>query len=152
MSFAVHTYSPADVNIMIAGYKISGWNSASVQHLAPKFKIIRGIRGKSTRVRNTDTSATVTIAIDQNSVSNALLEEIAIQDFYSGNGRLSVLISDPYGTGLFYSAEAFIEDKPSYTLEGEANDRSWVLHCMSSQTEGEGKLGGMIGSVLSAIF
>lgn len=153
MSLAVYTYSPSDVNIIISGHKVSGWNSVSVQHLAPTFKVIRGIRGKNTRVRNTDTSASVTIAIDQNSVSNSVLESVAMQDAATGNGRLSILISDPNGSGMFYSDTAFIEATPNYTLEGEANDRGWIFHCLSSQSGGDGgKLGGLVGSVLSAIF
>lgn len=152
-SFEVFTYSPRDINLIISGHKVVGWNSIRVSLMSPSFRVIKGIRGKNTRVRDVDSSATVALSLDQTSVSNSLLEQIAFQDKQTGNGRLSVSLSNPHGSEMFFSDTAFIEGKSDIMFEGEITGREWVIHCLQSdQSSGSDKLGGMIGSILGGLF
>ena len=100
--------------------------------------MIKGIRGKNTRVRNIDSSAIVSLEIDQNSISNSVLNQVVSKDRELGTGRLSISITDPYGAEKFYSDSAFLEGLPSYSLEAESGDRQWNVHC--SETSGRWKL------------
>lgn len=153
MSLEVFTYSPNDVNLLISGHKIIGWNKIVVEMLHPTFRIIKGIRGKNTRVRDRDSSARVVLSIDQTSVSNSILQQIAVQDKTTGNGRLSVALSNPYGSEVFYSDTGYLEDKADYNFEGEIGNREWTIMCLQSDYAGSSdQLGGLIGSILGGGF
>ena len=112
-SFTVNTYSPKDVVLTVSGYQFTGWDSISITRSAKGFNTIRGIRGKNTRVRNTDTSATITISLLQSSQGNDVLSSIHEQDLAFGTGRIVLMLKDNSGRSVFASNEAFVTSFPT---------------------------------------
>ena len=128
----VMTYSPSDVIITFGGYVLENWDSVSVKRSSPSFKIVKGIRGKNTRVRTQNTSAELTLTLPITSVANAVLGEIVYKDELYGTGRLSITIKDVQGFEVFYSSEAYVEKPADKEYGPEMSSRAWTIHCLSS--------------------
>lgn len=152
MNLSVFTYSPSDVKINISGHIISGWNKCTIEYTEPSYRIIRGIRGRNTRVKNHDSSSIITLELEQTSLSNSVLEEIEIGDRMYGTGRLTISIIDSNGNVKFQSNTGFISRAAPVVFDADATDRVWeisTLDCIASG--GTSGLGDAIGSLLSGI-
>ena len=128
----IYTYSPTEVDLIVAGYNVKGWNSIAVSRSATAFTLVRGIRGKNTRVRNRDTSAVIFIDVARTSPVNTVFSEVVRQDLIYGTGRLEILLKDKYGTSLYSSNEAFIDKHPDDAFTTELNNRRWTITCQST--------------------
>lgn len=133
-SFTVQTYSPKDVILTVGGYQLTGWQSISVSRSVKGFTVIRGIRGKNTRVKNVDTSATITLSLLQTAQGNDVLSYIHELDLEEGTARISLLLKDRSGRSVFSSNEAFITGYPTATFSGQFEYRNWELFCQSTGT------------------
>lgn len=133
-SFTVNTYSPKDVILTLSGYQFTGWETITISRSVKGFNTIRGIRGKNTRVRNTDTSATITLSLLQSSQGNDVLSSIHEQDLAFGTGRIVLMLKDNSGRSVFSSNEAFITGFPSSTFSGQFEYRSWEIFAQSTST------------------
>jgi len=80
-SFSVETYSASDVKLSIGGYIITGWDNLSINRRVKAFTPVYGIRGKNTRVKNVDSSATITVTLIQTAQSNDVLSAILTISF-----------------------------------------------------------------------
>ena len=150
---SLFTYSSKEVTLVIGGYTITGWEKISVSRNAPAFVPIRGIRGKNTRVRNTDTSATFSIPLLQTSMGNDVFSQIHTLDIERGTGRLEITLKDSSGTGVFGSSEAYIVDYPVVAYSGNFEYRVWTIFAQSTSTYnvgGNGKVDNIFSSILSA--
>lgn len=147
----VFTYSPSEVQLTFGGYTVTGWQSITITRSVDAFKPIRGIRGKHTRVRNADTSCTITIPLLQTSMSNDVFSSIHELDIQKATGRIELTISDLKGTSVFSSREAYILGYPEVTYSGEFEYRQWKLFC---QTTGSYTVGGnaQIVNIFGGIF
>ena len=130
----VFCYDPAQVQLTFGGYTITGWQSISIARSVDAFKPIRGIRGKHTRVRNADTSCTISIPLLQTSMGNDVLSRIHELDLVNGTGRIELTISDLGGTSVFNSVEAYILGYPEVVYSGEFEYRQWRIFCQSTNT------------------
>ena len=133
-SFTVNTYSPKDVILTLSGYQFTGWSTLSITRSVKGFSLVRGIRGKNTRVRNPDTSATVTISLIQSSQGNDVLSDIHQQDLTFGTGRITLMLKDSSGRSVFHSDESFITGFPTATFSGQFEYRNWEIFCQSTST------------------
>ena len=102
-SFTVQTYSPKDVILTIGGYQLTGWQSVNISRSVKGFNVIRGIRGKNTRVPNVDTSATITISLLQTAQGNEVLSRIHELDLDAGTARIALMLKDRSGRSVFLS-------------------------------------------------
>ena len=127
-----NTYSPAEVDIIIAGTPITAWDSVTITQESPTFRTVKGIRGKNTRVRVNNTSAVLEIEVDQTSDANALFTEILKKDIETGNGRIELIIKDGLNTDLFTSDQAYVSGPPVKTFRGETSTRTWRIECLKS--------------------
>lgn len=123
----VHTYSPADISVTICGHRITGVLSVALEWSAPPFKLVRGIRGQNTRVKNLDTSAILYLELLQTSMSNEVLFEIIRQDKVYGTGRLLVALSDTGGNFQMQSEQAFVLQFPNYEFTDDFTPRVWEI-------------------------
>lgn len=128
----VQVYSPGDVVVTFGGYVLEEWESIEVQRVAEAFRMIRGIRGKNTRVRTNNTAADITITVPITSRANAVFSEIAQLDEATGNGRLEITIKDTSGFEVFTTTEGFVERQATVSYTKNSPDRTWVIHCMNS--------------------
>lgn len=133
--FNVATYSPTQVTLTFGGYPLSGWDTISLQKNQPGYTAVRGIRGKNTRYKNSDTSATISFSCLQTGDANDLMSEIHREDLRLGTGRISLTLKDGSGSTLFHSDEAFIVDFPQTTFSGQFEYRVWTIYCLSSQAD-----------------
>jgi len=133
-SFTVNTYSPKDVILTIGGYQVTGWQSITVSRTVKGFNVIRGIRGKNTRVANVDTSATITISLLQTSQGNDVLSYIHELDLEEGTARIALMLKDRSGRSVFSSNEAFITGYPTASFSGQFEYRNWELFAQTTAT------------------
>lgn len=133
-SFTVNTYSPKDVILTIGGYQMTGWDTIVVNRSVKGFSVVRGIRGKNTRVRNTDSSATIGISLLQSSQGNDVMSDIHQQDLVNGTGRLALTLKDNSGRSVFSSNEAFIVGFPASRFSGQFEYRDWEIFAQSTDT------------------
>lgn len=149
----IFTYSPREVQLIIAGYKVSGWESITLTRAVDGFTPVRGIRGKNTRVRNTDTSATLTVPVMQTELSNEVLNSIHSQDLQLGSGRLEITLKDGSGTSVFSSNEGYILGYPAITYSGGIEYREWRIFCQTTSTfEVGSNVESGVGDILSSGF
>lgn len=164
MSFNVNTYSPSDVTLAFGGYPLTGWNTISLRKNAPGFSAVRGIRGKNTRYRNTDTSATLSFSCLQTGEANDILSDIHREDLRTGSARISLTLKDGSGSSIFHSSEGFIVDFPEVVYSDGFEYRVWTIYCLSSEADWNvggnlspsdslfSKVTNFVGDTLTSIF
>ena len=148
---AVYTYSPEAVIFTFGGYVLSGWRDIKILRNSKPYTQVKGIRGKSTRIRNPDTSALVSISCIQTGTANAVLSEIVNQDMNLGTGRIELQIKDLSGETLFNSQEAYISGFPEVVFGAVIEYRMWEIVCNTSSLV----VGGNVStdnSVFSKVF
>ncbi|MNQ04628.1 hypothetical protein D3C85_173460 [compost metagenome] len=128
----VFEYSPQQVNLIIAGYKFSGWQSIRIARRMKTFQPVYGIRGKNTRVKNRDTSCVITLPLLQTSQGNDVLSEIHRLDGERLTGRLTITLKDLSGQSVFSSIEAYVDGYPEVAYSGDMEYRVWTLILQSS--------------------
>ncbi len=150
----VFTYRPGEVTLSVCGYVVEGWTSLSVQRHTPVYRQVRGIRGKNTRVRMTDTSGTFKIAINQTSITNNVFSELVQLDSKTGTTRLEIVLKDNSGSSLFSSVTAYIEGFPDGNFSASQGDRTWTILCDSMDSYfigGNAEQGVDFASILSKL-
>src|SRR5690554_2179517 len=94
------TFSPEDVNLLINGFELTGFDSESFIEVIPNsdyFRHIPGIRGKHSRKRLRDRSGTVRVRIMQTHPDNEILTRIVQADDFNYTGLLNITIVDVGG-------------------------------------------------------
>ena len=141
----VYTYSPSEILLNISGYTITGFDRIAVQRNSPPFKQIKGIRGQNTRVRNRDTSCTVTVDLLQTALANDVLSELLDKDLQTNSVRLSFSLTDTLGNSKIESSECYVSTFPEVVFSNDIQLRRWTLTCLSTDTfntGGSARLGG----------
>lgn len=132
MPAQVKTYKPSDLKLIIAGsYQVGGIVSISLT-FPERYKIVKGIKGQHTRVRNRDTSCVIAVELLQTSVSNDILSDIVSQDILTGKGRLSISVQDVAGTSRFETSNAFISSYPQTNYSTELSTRTWTFQMLDT--------------------
>lgn len=132
MPSAVKTYTPSDVSLTIAGYRVGGVVSMSMTFPAERFKIVQGIKGHNVRVRNLDTSCILNVELLQTSIMNDLFTNILSQDLTTGLGRFEINIEDLNGTTKVQSVNAYISTFPETRFSNNLETRSWTIHMLNT--------------------
>lgn len=151
---SLFTYSPKQVIFSVGGYTLTGWQNVSVARSVQGFNPIRGIRGKNTRVQNSDTSATFTISLLQTSMGNDTLSRIHALDLERGTGRLDIILKDKSGTSVYGSSEAYILGYPETMNSGGFEYRVWRIFAQSTTTYtvgGNGQINNIFDSLVSKV-
>ena len=128
----VLTYVPSNVILVISGWQVRGWNEISVARNTPGFKQIRGIRGKNTRTRVQDTSATLTIRVPQTENMNEVMSAIHDADLEEGTARLEIMLAEVTGNSFFSTATGYITAYPELAYSGDMSERVWTIVCDES--------------------
>lgn len=162
--FDVRTYSPTDVTLTFGGYILRGWNTMSIQRNVDNYTLVRGIRGKNTRIRNPDNSAVIRFSCLQTEEANDVMSAIFGTDYYTGSARIALTLKDASGNSVFSSSEAFISGFPEAVFSDGFEYRIWTIHCLTTEpgytvggnTRPESKLFNkateFIGDTLDSIF
>lgn len=156
--FEINTYSPDSVDLIIAGYKVFGWDNITLQRTKQGFTPYEGIRNKSSRTRNTTTSATLSLSIIQSCPVNDVLSKVHDLDLQYGTGRLVITLKDKSGRSLFSTNDAFITGYPAAAYTSELEYRVWNIYCgtttwiLGGNTTPETKLFDNIVSKVGSLF
>jgi hypothetical protein len=129
----VLSYVPSNVVLLISGLQIQGWNNIRISRNAPAFRQIRGIRGKNTRTRIKDSSATLTIETPQTSLVNEVLSKCLEADLETGAVRLEITLKETTGTSFFSTTTAYITAYPELSYSNSIGSNTWTLSCDESQ-------------------
>lgn len=129
----VLTYVPKNVILLVSGYEIQGWTRISIARSTPNFRQIRGIRGKNTRTRIKDSSATLTIETYQTELLNEVFSKCLAADIKNGTVRLEISMKEITGTSLFSSTSAYITGYPELGYSESLGKVTWNLACDESQ-------------------
>jgi len=152
-SFSVETYSASDVKLSIGGYIITGWDNLTINRRVKAFTPVYGIRGKNTRVKNVDTSATIIITLIQTSQSNDVLSYIHELDIDEGTARITLTLKDNSGRSVFSSNEAYISSYPTKSFSGDFTYNTWEIILQSTQSYTVGGNGrpstGLLDNIIS---
>lgn len=128
----VKTFIPSNMNLIICGYKVEGWNKVVVTRNSPTFRQIRGIRGKNTRVRLEDSSAVISITVPQSEDVNDVLSLIALADIQYGTCRLEVMLKDITSDTIFTTTNGYLTMLPPISYSSEVEDNTWEIYCDES--------------------
>lgn len=137
----INTYSPSDVYLFISGHKVKAWEKISIKRDRESYTHVSGIRGKNTRVRNYDKSATLTLTVMQTSDTHDILSEIHRKDTVDNdsdesttadNARLIITLKDKSGTSAFQSEDAYIVGYPEMTFSQDFEERTWTIRCLTT--------------------
>jgi len=148
------TYMPHKVEFKVCDYTISGIVDISVSFPEKPFKVVRGVRGRNTRVYNADRSCTITVTLLQTTTSNYIFSDLLSNDISRNNVRLNVLLKDLEGGSVLQSEQAFITAYPDFGYSVELQNRTWVIECLTYtkvSVEGNGKSApDLLGGALDA--
>lgn len=131
MASNILTYSPADVKLILCGYVLTGILSVTLQWKGARpFRVVKGIRGKHTRVFNPDLYATVVVEVLQTSITNDIFTSILVQDRRNQSARLEFGVNDKSGTTFYQSTECFLGAYPDIGLSGDLQTYKWEIECL----------------------
>lgn len=127
------TYSPEDVEILIAGFvAITGMSNNTfvrVQKNTPAYTSKESADGKISRVFRPSTSYTVTLTLASTSASNDVLTVLSKADQITQTAKFPLLIKDLSGSTLLFAQSCWIEDIPDTSLSTEVTERNWIFQC-----------------------
>src|SRR5690554_6354851 len=129
---SINTYSPVEVHLIIAGYRVTGRNSIAVSRTSKAFTMVRGIRGKNQRVRPKTSSDVIFDAVIRTIPVNTVFSAVVPNDLMYCTGRLDILLKDKNGQSLFMSNEAYIDGYPDDAFTTELNNRRWTITCQTT--------------------
>lgn len=145
MTERLKTYSPNQVAVIITHpatgktHTIQGFSEDSIVQIergAETWTMYRGADDTKTRIYNSDTSATITIPLQQTSNSNDVLQWLYEYDRarLNSDGLFSIQIKDLTGRSTYFSDEAYIGVVPNSNFSNSMELREWVIHAASLVT------------------
>lgn len=135
----LQTFAPNLVTVVIthnatgAVHEVGQFSEDTIVSIARNsetFTMYRGADDSKTRVYNADTSATITLPLQQTSNSNDFLQYVYEYDRarLNSDGLFSILIKDNSGRSVFFSDEAYIGVVPDASFANSMQLREWVIH------------------------
>ena len=145
MTERLKTYSPNAVSVILTHdatgivHTVTGFSEDSIVSIARNaetFTMYRGADDTKTRIFNSDTSAAITVPLQQTSNSNDIFTLLYEFDRarLNSDGLFSLQIKDLTGRSLYYSDEAYIGIVPDSNFANSMQLREWVIHAASLTT------------------
>lgn len=145
MSERLKTYAPNQVSVIITheatgiSHTVTGFSEdsiVSIERNAETFTLYRGADDSKTRIFNSDSSAAITIPLQQTSNSNDVFSNLYEFDRQrlNSDGLFSIQIKDLTGRSTYYSDEAYIAIVPGSAFSNSMELREWVIHAASLDT------------------
>ncbi len=141
MAQTLATYSPNDITIILSQestgvtHIVSGFSEdsiVSIERNSDTFELYTGADDTNTRIYKANTSATLTLPLQQTSNSNDILSQLYINDKNSRNssGLFSITVKDNSGRSTYFSAEAYIAVVPSSEFGNSMQTREWQIQAV----------------------
>lgn len=133
------TYAPNQITVVITqessgiAHVVSGYSEDSIveiQRSAETFTMYTGADNTTTRVYNANTSATITLSLQQTSQSNDILSRLYENDAasLSSDTMFTIQIKDNSGRSNYFSDDAYVGVVPNSAFSNSMNTRDWVIH------------------------
>jgi hypothetical protein len=124
-------YDPRQVAVFVDGQEIVGFAEGtmiSVERSNPRWSADVGAKGEATAVRSADDTATATITLKHNSVSNQLLHQLwAEQDEPGRQISFSVTDRNFDGNVSVSGSDCKIVNLPTFTRGAEVESVEWEI-------------------------
>ena len=124
-------YDPRQVAVFVDGQEIVGFAEGtmiSVERSNPRWSADVGAKGEATAVRSADDTATATITLKHNSVSNQLLHQLwAEQDEPGRQISFSVTDRNFDGNVSVSGSDCKIMNLPTFTRGAEVESVEWEI-------------------------
>jgi hypothetical protein len=140
-STAIGTFNPKDVTVIISrgevSHTVSGFQENQLLTVAqdkPRYAKYTSADDIHSRVYSGDTSATITLHLNQTSASNDILTQLHLLDVRTNTGFFSIIIKDNSGRSVVYSQEAYIAEIPSSNFGTSVEARDWVISASRCET------------------
>lgn len=123
------TYNSDKVIVTIGGIPISGMADGTFIEISPMADAVTsqsGADGEIARAISTDRRHSVTLTLQQTSISNLALSTLFELDQASQGGAMApILVQDLSGTTVFGVAQAWIKRPPNIVFSKEVESRQW---------------------------
>lgn len=123
----IRYFDPKQMTILFGVHKIVDVAETflSVSFDEPRFRLVSGIDGDSTRIRNQNRSATIEVTLLQSSLSNDYLSGFLTVDELTGVSVLPFFAKDDNSNNTIIAPSCFIEGMPSHTYGTTGNNQVW---------------------------
>ena len=124
----VKTYDPKEILLLVAGVPIDGFADGDfiTVEFPESFTTQIGAQGAHTRSRVADSTADMTVTLQQTSPGNAYLTSLLAADRALGV-LVPVLLKDLIGNDLIAATQAYITQRPSLNFGAESGSREWSI-------------------------
>lgn len=145
MAQRLATFAPNDVTIIISQastgrtHIVSGFSEdsiVSIERNSDTFELYTGADDTNTRLYKANTSATVTLPLQQTSNSNDILSAFYTEDKNTrdSSGLFSIIVKDNSGRSTYFAEEAYIAVVPNSEFGNSMQLREWVIHAVRLET------------------
>lgn len=137
------SYSPYDVSVIITrgnlSHTVTGFAEDSfitVAQAMARWDLYTGGDNTNTRIHKNNTSATISLSLQQTSASNDIMTLLHKSDVASrdSSGLFTVFIRDNSGRSFFHAEQAYIAVVPSATFGTTMQTREWEIHAVVVDT------------------
>ena len=128
---AVRSYSPLDVEVLLAGfYKVGGFVEGSfitISKDVQPYQTVRTADGQVARSFTKDDTYTITLQLASTSPANDILSKIYQVDTLTQYMKFPMFIKDTRGTSLFLAPTCWVKNVPDLEFSNQVTDRTWVI-------------------------
>jgi hypothetical protein len=129
---AFSSYDPKKIVITLGGTPITGYADgtfANFERTNDTFSMTTGADNLTTRTKRNDKSGSLTITLQQTSLSNDILTTFAILDETANQGIFSMQIKDTLGTTLVSAKSAWVRKYAPIERGNELSNTEWIIDC-----------------------
>lgn len=138
------TFSPNQVAVIISQdstgitHRCSGYSEDSIISIdrnQETFSLYTGADDSNTRIANVNTSATMTVSLQQTSATNDVFSALYDNDrnTLDSSGLFAITVKDLSGRSYYFSNQAYLASPPSSGFANSMQTREWVIHMPNSQ-------------------
>lgn len=133
----VTTYDPAEVQVSVGGFIISGFAQGRLIEYRPEQDVIsdgEGVDGEVARWARNNPLSTLTLALMQGAASNFTLNTLLNVDRLTLAGVLPILITDRNGAQptRLLAGQGWVKAQPDIRWSATAEPREWQLRMMNT--------------------
>lgn len=123
------TYDPKQIVMTLGGILFTGYVEGTFVDIEKEdgFKEDIGADGTENRTNTNKTGATVTVTLQQQSITNDELSSLYNTDILSNTGKRPFTMKDLNGTTFVFSKNAYIMKQPKIANGGTAGPREWKI-------------------------